>query len=583
MTGRLSRMEKQERGGRASGWIAVGVVLASLWSCRSGGRDTAVVVEAHDAFETADLILQCARVHTLDADGVDNATAIAIRGSRILAISGRDGILRHRGAQTRLIEFLGAHIYPGLQDAHGHIEGLGDAGLDLKGAASYADLVDRVAAYASTLPAGAWVKGRGWDQNRWPVQEMPDHAELSAVTKSHPVFLTRVDGHAALCNAMALEKAGIRPDTNAPDGGRILRREDGQATGVLVDNAMGLVTRLLAAPDHGELERRLLEAQAKCLEVGLTRVHDAGVSGPARRVMRELEAAGAWKLGVYGMLPAPSGPEGLPKIERDDPRAKLRFRAVKLYADGALGSSLAALLRDYSDEAGNQGQLTTPADVLRTTIGWCREQGYQPCIHAIGDRANRLVLDAYEQLFSPEDRASLRPRIEHAQVVEPTDLQRFAALGVIASMQPTHLTSDMPWAPQRLGPDRIPGSYAFRTLLEDHAHVCFGSDFPVEPEDPVAGVFAAVTTIPPSSPDAQPLRPDQVLTRRQALEGFTTGASYAAFEEEVRGRIQPGYEADLTILDRDLLDDSAPARAILGTRVLATIIGGEVVYQRPGN
>lgn len=531
-------------------------------------------------FEVADWILFCGKVHGDEVDVPVNATAIAIQGTRILAISGRDGILRHRGANTRIVDFLGAHIYPGLQDAHGHVAGLGDAGVDLKGLPSYAALVDRIAAEARSLPKGAWILGRGWDQNRWPVQEMPDHAELSAAVPDHPVFLTRIDGHAALANAAALAKAGIDARTVAPAGGRILSRDDASPTGVLVDNAMGLVTRVLATPSRDELERRLLAAQDKCLRVGLTRVHDAGVSGPARRLLRELAAAGKWKLGVYGMLPSPSGPQALPAVDDAGPRAKLRFRAVKLYADGALGSSLAALLEDYSDEAGNRGQLTTSEDDLRARIVWCKEKGYQPCIHAIGDRANRIVLDAYETLMTSEDRRRLRPRIEHAQVVDASDLQRFAELGVIASMQPTHLTSDMPWAPRRLGAQRVASSYAFKTLLASGAAVCFGSDFPVEPEDPIEGIFAAITTTPPHDLEKAALRQDQMLSRRQALDGFTVAPAYAAFEETVRGRLRPGFEADLSILDRDLLDESAPPRALLGARVLATVIGGEIVYRR---
>lgn len=561
------------------GLVSLGA-LATLAACVQPERSDVEDSSPTSArYEVADRILFFDRVHSID-DAAPRGSAIAIRGSRILAISSEDGILRHRGAKTTLKRFLGAHAYPGLQDAHGHIAGLGDAGLDLRGLPSYQALVERVRAYASELPPGTWILGRGWDQNRWPVQEMPDHAELSTLVSKHPVFLTRVDGHAALANAMAMKRARLDAETKAPAGGRILRRADRQPTGVLVDNAMRIVRGRIPMPSIREIERRLLSAQEKCFRVGLTRVHDAGVSGPVRRLMRRLEKAGKWKLGVYGMLPAPTGPNALPAPDDPGPRARVRFRAVKLYADGALGSSLAALLSDYSDEKGNAGQLTSSEAELRDRITWCRDKGYQPCIHAIGDRANRVVLDLYASLMSDEQRALLRPRVEHAQVLALVDLKRFRALGVIASMQPTHLTSDMPWAPRRLGADRVKGAYAFRTLLEDGSKLCFGSDFPVEAEDPLEGIFAAVTTIPPRLPDAKPLRSDQALSRRASLHGFTGGAAYAAFEEDVRGRIAPGYEADLTILDRNLLDESAPPRAILGAKVLATIVGGEIVWER---
>lgn len=558
--------------------VAIVALACSLVAC----RPLEIVperVEAAQQYDVADLILLVDKVHRLD-DREPDGSAIAIRGTRILGISSHDAILRYRGAQTRIERFLGAHVYPGLTDAHGHLSGLGGIGLDLRGLASYDALVDRVRAHASSLPLGTWILGRGWDQNRWASQEMPDHAALSEATPGHPVYLTRVDGHAALANREALRRGGVDASTKAPAGGRILRRSDGSPTGVLVDNAMKLVTRGIAPPKMAELRRRLLEAQRKCFEVGLTRVHDAGVSGPARRLMRELEAEGVWKLGVYGMLPAPSGPDALPAIDDPGPRARLRFRAVKLYADGALGSSLAALETDYSDEPGNRGQLTTREADLRARIVWCREKGYQPCVHAIGDRANRIVLDAYEEVLSAAERRDLRPRVEHAQVLAPADLPRFERLGVLASMQPTHLTSDMPWAPRRLGASRIGGAYAFRTLLESGASVCFGSDFPVEPHDPVRGLFAAVTTRPPAEPEHAPLRPDQALSRRRALEGFTRAPAYAAFEEDVRGRLSKDFEADLTILDRDLLADEIPERAYLGVKVLATMIAGEIVWRR---
>ncbi len=555
-------------------WLA----LLLLTAC-AGGRPGPVLRDAK-TFPEADLLILAARVHRLD--GKPGGTAVVIRGSRIVAVTTHDGALRYRGGRTRIERLPGGHVFPGIQDAHGHLASLGAKGVDLRGTRSMAELVDRVTAFAARVPAGQWILGRGWDQNLWPGKRMPDHRELSLRVTKHPVLLRRVDGHAALVNARALELAGVDRSTKAPDGGRILRLESGAPSGVFVDRAMQLVARHVSRGSGlpgPAMAAQLLAAQKACLRVGITRVHDAGVSAAARRAMRELERDGRWKLGVYGMLPAPSSADALPALEDPDPRARIRFRAVKLYADGALGSRGAALLEDYTDEKGNRGLLTTPVQVLRAQVDWCRARGYQPCIHAIGDRANRIVLDAYEQILSAAERTALRPRIEHAQVLAAVDAPRLARLGVLASMQPTHLTTDMPWAPARLGPDRVRGAYAFKTLLEGGTHLCFGSDFPVEPENPFEGVFAAITTRPPSDPGHAPLRPDQALSRVQALRAFTTGAAFAAFEESVRGRISPGFEADLTVVDRDLLDPDVPAEAILATKVLVTVVGGEVVYR----
>ncbi|MEZ5989166.1 MAG: amidohydrolase [Planctomycetota bacterium] len=562
--------------------VLLAVLLAGALACDSlyeGSVDDDVLRKMEPGqVPTADLILLVERVHDL-VEPERGGNAIAIQGDRILAVTDRVGVLRFRGAATRIREYPGAHAFPGLVDAHGHLLGLGASleELALGDLRDLHDLVARVAATAASRPKGSWILGRGWDQNRWPDKAMPDHHELSLAVPDHPVLLTRVDGHAVLANAKALALAGIDARTPDPDGGRILRDGAGEPTGVLVDYATSLVARLVPPTGLERVDARLLAAQEHLLSLGLTRVHDAGIGPIVRRRLEALRDAGAWTLGVYGMLTPPAG--GLPDLDESPPEALLRFRAVKLYADGALGSRGAALLAPYADEPGTSGLLVTPPEELLARIREARAKGYQPCVHAIGDRANRIVLEAYREVYGA-GLAKARPRIEHVQVLAPEDLEAFPATGVVASMQPTHLTSDMPWAPARLGPARIAGAYAFRTLADAGAPLAFGSDFPVEPASPFEGLFAAVTTVPPRDPRGAPLRPDQRMPRLGALRAFVLGPAFAAFEEDVRGRVRGGWVADLTIVDRDLV--TVPDEALLGTLVLATVVAGRLAWEPAG-
>ncbi len=522
----------------------------------------------------ADLILLVEAVHDLEEKEL-GGSALAIKDGEILSVSNHTGILKYRGSKTVVKEFLGAHLFPGMTDAHGHLLGLGTSleELPLGDTRSMRELIQKVAEKAKGLSPGTWIMGHGWDQNRWSDQRMPVHDALSKAVPLHPVFLARVDGHAALVNARALEVAGLDKSANAPEGGELLRGPGGELTGVLIDNAMALVGRRLPAIDEATVDRRLLAAQERCLSLGLTRVHDAGVSPRVKARLEAMVADGRWKLGVYGMLSWSD--QGLARSGWRRPSTRLRFRAVKIYADGALGSRGAALLEPYSDMPDTRGLMTTSKTELGRRLEILRQKGLQPCIHAIGDRANRISLDLLQQVFG-EKLALARARLEHVQVLSPQDLPRLASLGVIASMQPTHLTSDMPWAPRRLGPERIKGAYAFKSLADLGTRLAFGSDFPVEPANPFEGIFAAVSTISPAQPQSEALRPDQEMARLAVLHAFTRGAAFAAFEEKVRGRILRGYVADLTIVDRDLT--SVPDAALPGTKVLGTVVGGEIVH-----
>lgn len=512
-----------------------------------------------------DLVLQNVRVHTGTAASWQGD--VVVQGGRIQA----SGAPAPAGART--VDLRGGFLYPGLQDAHGHLLGLGTAleTVDLVGTRSYAEVIERVRAAAANAKQGEWIIGRGWDQNDWPDPAMPHHAELSAETPDHPVWLTRVDGHAALANLLALRKAGITARTEAPSGGEILRDESGEPTGVLVDRAMGLVHT--PEPSAEAVRRRLQQAHDECLQHGLTCVHDAGVSRQVVEEIRLLHKAGRWHLRSYLMLSA-----GETDLIRKGPWQSddglITVRAVKGYADGALGSRGAALLAPYADRPGFRGLLLTPVAGLRQLAQLCADSGMQLCVHAIGDAANRAVLDAYAQTAFRGDRADARFRVEHCQVIAPDDFARFRELGVVPSMQPTHLTSDMPWAPDRLGPERTRGAYAWRTFHGLGVPVAFGSDFPVESVDPRLGLWAAVTTRPAAA--AAPLRPDQQLERAAAIRGFTRDAAYAMFAEQDLGIVAAGRLADFTVFDRDLL--TCPEPELLSARVLLTVVQGRVAF-----
>ena len=491
------------------------------------------------------------------------AGAALIQDGRFIAVgtpAAIDQVVRARQLWPTRVDLHGGFAIPALTDAHGHVEGLGVAleRLRLQGTTSAEQIAQMVGKRAQQAPAGEWIQGRGWDQNHWAVQKFPTREVLDRVSGDHPVWLRRVDGHAAWANSRALELAGVTKDTADPPGGRIERASDGTPTGVLVDNAMALVESKLPVPTRAQRTRAISAALKRCAELGLTSVHDAGIDEEAVSIYRELAEKGGMPVRVFAMLAAGEvwAPDALPAEKPSAGDGRFRLFAVKAYADGALGSRGAALLEPYSDDAGNRGLVRTPPDTLELLAKLCLARGYPLCVHAIGDRANRMVLDAMEKAAAASgDPAGLRERrfrIEHAQVLSPEDLPRFAKLGVIASMQPTHCTSDMPWAPQRLGPERIEGSYAWRKLLDSGARLALGSDFPVEDPNPLLGIFAAVTTQDLSGKPPGGYRPGEKLTIWEALRGFTSDAAYAASAERELGVAEPGYRADLAVFDRDL-------------------------------
>jgi predicted amidohydrolase YtcJ len=532
----------------------------------------------------ADLILHGARIYTVNP-AAPRAAAVAIRGSRFVYVGTTEGALALRGPETRVVDASGATLLPGLQDAHAHFTGLGASlqMLDLRDAASYEEVVALVRERAKAARPGEWILGRSWDQNRWPVKGWPTREPLDEAAPANPVYLTRVDGHAALANTTALERGGVDAATKDPDGGRIIRDASGRPAGVLVDRAMGLVSSKIPPVSDAQLEEQILLADAQTRRLGLTMVHDAGTDERTIAAYRRLIDAGRLQTRIYAMLRMP-----LPRLEPffargpepDHGDHRLAVRAIKISIDGALGSRGAAMLEPYSDEPETRGLLvTSPAEATRMTLA-ASKAGFQTCIHAIGDRANRLVLDIFERVQQevPHARA-LRLRNEHAQILHPADIPRFARLGVIASMQATHATSDMPWVPARIGEQRArQGAYVWRTLLDSGATIANGSDFPVEKADPLLGFYAAITR---QDPDGRPpggWMPDQRMTRDETLASFTLHAAYAAHLERELGSIEVGKLADATMLSEDVMT-VAPAE-ILKIRVLRTIVGGRVVFEQ---
>ncbi len=546
------------------------------------------------AQEPADKILTNGVIYTMDLE-IPQAEAMAISDGRIVAVGTADEIGVLRGPETEVEDLGGRAIIPGLIDAHAHVIGLGFAlrVLDLRGTSSADEIAEMVHAVSETRAADEWITGRGWDQNDWPVQEFPTRELLDQVARDHPhqpVYLTRVDGHAAWVNSRALELAGVTADTPDPDGGKILRDDDGEPTGVLVDNAMALVFGEIPAPDAAEYEARLEAAQNHLLSLGVTGVHTMGDGHENVETYHAWAVAGKLKPRI--VVYVDSDEEGILDwlAERGGAASfagpHLRVAGVKHYSDGALGSRGAALLAPYSDDPDNEGLLVTHPDTLAVEITQAVGLGLQSVIHAIGDRGNREALEAIAAAFTahPPDHGDVdpawkRPRIEHAQVVALDDIDRFVELGVIASMQPTHATSDMYWAEDRVGPDRIGGAYAWRKLRRADVHIACGSDFPVESANPFYGLYAAVTRQDREGWPEGGWYPEERMTHEEALACFTRDAAYAAGMEAEVGTLSPGKWADYLMLDRDFM--LIPDGDIWRVEVLRTVIGGEVVYEAP--
>ena len=534
------------------------------------------------AAKAADLILKVGRIWTGDPER-PWAEAIAARDGAIVAVGSADEVESYRGPSTRAIDRPDAFAMPGLIDAHAHLADLGEESeqVDLRGVASPEEVAHKVRAWAQSHPDDPWVLGGNWDQSLWPGGEFAGAAVLDVACPDRPVWLTRVDGHAGWANSEALRHARIGAGAEAPADGQIIRDPRGRPTGVFLDGAMPLIARAIPAPTPEAIRRRLLAGQARALAAGLTGVHDAAVDRREAEAYRVLDRDGELKLRVYALASPPGGRESAfvssPPGEAE-PGDRFVMRAIKLFADGAMGSRGGYLFEPYADDPDNVGlRLIDPATLEATTIE-ALKNGWQVATHAIGDRANDMVLDAYARARRAVPEATdPRLRIEHAQVVRRTDIARFAELGAIASMQPAHASDDMRWADARLGTVRSQGAYAWRWFLDGGVRLAFGSDFPVEVVNPFWGLYAAITRQDPEGSPPGGWHPDQRLSLDEALRAHTAGSAFAAFDEGRLGVLKPGMRADLTVVDRDLF--RVEPRALLDAKVLATIIDGEVAFE----
>ena len=538
----------------------------------------------------ASLVLRGGSVVTVD-ESKPRAEAVAVRNDRIMAVGSNEEISKLIGPQTEVIELNGQMAMPGFIEGHGHFLAVGFARiqLDLNNVAGWDDIVRMVGEAAKKAPAGRWIFGRGWHQAKWNavpepnVDGVPIHTALSQVSPNNPVFLGHASGHAAFVNAKAMAMAGIDKDTPDPAGGTIVRDARGRATGLLRESAQ----RLAAAQFSGrneELQRRKAQLAAEeCLAKGITSFQDAGTGVEDIAMLRKLATDDKLGVRLWVMLardiPNAKLEEILPTIKfKDTKHHRLTVAAIKRMIDGALGSHGALLLEPYTDLPSSKGLRIDKPESLAKTAELAKKYGFQLCTHAIGDRANREMLDIYAQVLGPRAKAiDHRWRIEHAQHLNPIDVPRFAELGIIASMQGVHCTSDGPWVPDRLGEARAERtSYLWKTLIESGAVVTNGTDAPVEDVDPLPSYYASVTRMMKTG---QQFFPKEIMTRDQALRSYTLDAAYSAFEEDVKGSLTVGKLADITVLSQDIT--TVPAEDILKTKVIATIVGGKVRYRAP--
>ena len=531
-------------------------------------------------------------------DAMPRAEAVLVLRGRIAAVGTLEQVRAQLPAQrVDHVDLKGAYLYPGFADGHAHLVGIGSAmnRVDLMGTTSYRDVLDRVREFAAKrgeLAPGTWLRGRGWDQNDWKVKEFPTHERLSKAFPNTPVLLSRVDGHAALANQAAMKVAGLTAASVDPPGGKIIRDDDGNPTGVFIDAAIDLVSAHAPAMSSEELEHSLRLAIGALHKQGITSIHDAGASRRQIAMFQKLSAAGELGLRVHVMVSASLSKELDYWLERGpvmDPRGQVQVRAMKVYADGALGSRGAAMLEEYSDEPGNFGLMLTEYDELLDLSMRGLEAGFQVCTHGIGDRGNRAILDAYQHAFeaaagmggasksaSAVGKAS-RFRIEHAQIVAREDIPRFAAYGVLPAMQTQHQVSDMPWAEDRVGPERIKGAYAWQSMINSGSIVVNGSDAPVEMLDSVGCFVAAVSRTDANGKPKGGWYPKEAMSRADALRSITSWSAYGAFWEDELGSVSVGKRADFTVLSADLL--KAPLEEVRKAKVMATVFDGRLVYQ----
>jgi predicted amidohydrolase YtcJ len=536
---------------------------------------------------SADLVFKNGNVYTAN-DKAPQAQAIAIKGDRIVFVGANADVQRFVGPNTRVVDLQGKTVLPGFTDSHQHLSGVGqrEMTLNLEGTTSLEDFLAKVKARVDQARPGDWITGRGWIETHWQPPVFPTRSDLDKVAPNNPMILARADGHGSVANSAALNLAGITKDTPNPFGGEISKdKQSGEPNGMLLDSAQGLVRRRVPPTSAEDAERAVVLGVKRNIELGWTQIQDAGGGYNDVEIFKKLYAAGTIKLRIYKAVHGPGS--SATRLLSEGPTIgafenRFTFRTIKVVSDGALGSRGAALHDPYSDAPDTSGFLTVKAEELRPMLVDALRKGIQVETHAIGDRANRFVLDEYEAALkavpvAERKVADPRWRMEHAQIVTPSDIPRFAKLGIIPSMQPSHAIGDLFFAPSRVGIKRLNGSYAWESFIKSGLVVPGGSDAPVERGEPMIEFYAAVARKDQKGFSGEGWHPEEAVTRAQALKMFTLWPAYAAFEEKLRGSIEVGKLADLTILSADIM--KIPETEILKTRCVMTVINGEIVFE----
>ena len=534
----------------------------------------------------ADIVFKNGNIYSPN-NRVSQAQAIAVNGDKIVFIGTNAAAQKYVGAKTRVVDLHGNTVLPGFTDAHQHLSGVGfrEMTLNLEGLTTLQDFLAKVKARVDQAKPGEWITGRGWIETHWQPPTFPTRQDLDSIAPNNPVILTRADGHASVVNSAALKKAGVTGTTFNPFGGEISKDKNGEPNGMLLDAAQGLVRRQIPPESPADAERAVVLGAKRDVELGWTQVQDAGGSYADIDIFKKLYSQGAIKLRIYKAVYGP-GPSAN-RLLREGPiigefQNRLTVRTIKVVSDGALGSRGAALLAPYSDAPETSGYLTVKAEELRPMLIDALKKGIQVETHAIGDKANRFILDEYARALQevPASQRKIedpRWRVEHAQIVNPADIPRFAKLGIIPSMQPSHAIGDLYFAPARLGMARLAGAYAWESFIKLGVVVPGGSDAPVERGEPMIEFYAAVARKAQNGFSGEGWHPEEAVTRMQALKMFTIWPAYAAFEEDLRGTIEVGKLADLTILSADIM--KIPEADILKTRCVMTVINGEIVFE----